>query len=317
MKRILFTIGLIVCFSAGATYLQDPTAIEHGGTAATTAAAARTNLGVLPLSGGSLSGALTSGSTISATGSISSLAGITAQQLTATNLTPLRALVVGNNNNLQVSSVTDVQLTTLNSVTANVQTQLNDKATLSQVNARVSRTGDSMSGPLQMADGSASAPSLSFSGAADTGVYRTGLGNVGVSVSNATQFIVGVTAVTSSQPLIGAKGLAVTRTNIASAATLASADCSSGFINLTGTTATTLAGIAVPTNGGATVGMLCYVVNLTGQNLTVAHQSGSAGTAAERIITNTGADVVSTGNSTATFIYSQFEPRWILLNAEL
>lgn len=61
-------------------------------------------------------------------------------------------------------------------------------------------------------------------------------------------------------------------------------------------------------------GKLIYVVNQTGFDMTIAHQSGTDPTAANRIITMTGADRTTTGNGTATLIYSGAALRWLLVN---
>lgn len=60
-------------------------------------------------------------------------------------------------------------------------------------------------------------------------------------------------------------------------------------------------------------GHLVVVVNQTGFDMTVAHQSGTDPTAANRIITMTGADRATTGNGAATLIYSAAAARWLLV----
>lgn len=60
-------------------------------------------------------------------------------------------------------------------------------------------------------------------------------------------------------------------------------------------------------------GKLIIVVNQTGQDMTIAHQSGTDPTAANRIISMTGADRSTTGNGSATLIYSGAASRWLLL----
>lgn len=66
--------------------------------------------------------------------------------------------------------------------------------------------------------------------------------------------------------------------------------------------------------GGGRDGKLIYIVNQTGFDMTISHQSGVDATAANRIITMTGADRATTGNGTATLIYSASASRWLLLN---
>lgn len=112
------------------------------------------------------------------------------------------------------------------------------------------------------------------------------------------------------------EGLYVTQETTASAATIAALDCSGGFARLSGTTATTIQGIAAPSTSANNVSKYCTIMNLTGQNLTIAHQNGSA-SAANQITTMTGADSVSTGNSSAILIYDPNSTKWILLSHEL
>ena len=61
-------------------------------------------------------------------------------------------------------------------------------------------------------------------------------------------------------------------------------------------------------------GKFLIVLNRTGQNLTIAHDSGVDATAANRIYCLTAADKTVTGNSAALLIYSGAVSRWILLN---
>lgn len=61
-------------------------------------------------------------------------------------------------------------------------------------------------------------------------------------------------------------------------------------------------------------GKFLILLNLTGQNMTIAHDSGVEPTAANRIYTMTGADTATTGNGAAMLIYNSSSSRWILLN---
>ena len=60
-------------------------------------------------------------------------------------------------------------------------------------------------------------------------------------------------------------------------------------------------------------GHLVVILNQTGYDMTVAHQSGVEPTAANRIITMTGADRTTTGNGAATFLYNANTARWMLI----
>ena len=61
-------------------------------------------------------------------------------------------------------------------------------------------------------------------------------------------------------------------------------------------------------------GKFLIILNQTGQNMTIAHESGTDPTAGNRIITMTGADRATTGNGAATLIYSASASRWILIS---
>lgn len=87
------------------------------------------------------------------------------------------------------------------------------------------------------------------------------------------------------------------RTNVASTATIAALAITSSYVKLTGSTATDLQGITAGKNG-----QMIVVANLTGQNLTIRNQSASAASGA-KITTMTGADITTTGNGAAGFIY--------------
>lgn len=69
----------------------------------------------------------------------------------------------------------------------------------------------------------------------------------------------------------------------------------------------TINGIA---NGGD--GQWHIIYNATGFNMTIANDSGTDPTPANRIYTNTGADVSTTGNGCVTVIYDSSASRWIV-----
>jgi hypothetical protein len=67
---------------------------------------------------------------------------------------------------------------------------------------------------------------------------------------------------------------------------------------------------------GGRDGKFVIIVNQTAQNMTIAAEGGATGndpTAANRILTMTGADRATTGNGAATLIYSAAASRWILI----
>lgn len=122
------------------------------------------------------------------------------------------------------------------------------------------------------------------------------VGTVASFVLNAgAQTIAGVKTF-SSLPVLSA-GISTSRLNVASTATIASLASSNGFVKLTGSTATDLQGIAAGVDGQQIV-----LYNATGQTLTIRNQSASAASGA-KITTMTGADLTTTGNGSAIFIY--------------
>jgi hypothetical protein len=85
------------------------------------------------------------------------------------------------------------------------------------------------------------------------------------------------------------------------------------FVQVSGPTgAFAINGIA-----GGRDGKFLILLNRTGQNMTIAHDSGVDPTAANRIYTMTGADRATTGDGAALLIYSAADSRWILLNLDL
>jgi len=85
------------------------------------------------------------------------------------------------------------------------------------------------------------------------------------------------------------------------------------FVEVSGPTgAFTINGLNA--DGAMRDGKLLVIVNQTGQDMTIAFQSGTDPTAANRIITMTGADRATTGNGVATLIYSATASRWLLIS---
>ena len=83
------------------------------------------------------------------------------------------------------------------------------------------------------------------------------------------------------------------------------------FIRVTGPTgAFNITGIAKPDNPD---GRVVILYNTTSQNMTITNDATS--TAANRILTNTGSDVATTGTGIVSLIYSVTDARWILLTA--
>lgn len=67
---------------------------------------------------------------------------------------------------------------------------------------------------------------------------------------------------------------------------------------------------------GGTDGRELILWNATGFNMTISHDSGVEPTAANRIYTATGADVVTTANGSARLIYDSEDSRWLLIGSQ-
>ncbi len=76
-------------------------------------------------------------------------------------LTPNRAVITNASNQLASSIITDTELSNLSGTTSAIQTQLNNK---------VAKAGDTMTGTLQLPAGTTAAPSLTFTGSTTTGL---------------------------------------------------------------------------------------------------------------------------------------------------
>jgi hypothetical protein len=63
-------------------------------------------------------------------------------------------------------------------------------------------------------------------------------------------------------------------------------------------------------------GQEVVLYNSTAYAMTITNQSASS-TAPNRIITNTGADIVTTGSGAVTLVYSQADARWVVISAQL
>jgi hypothetical protein len=67
---------------------------------------------------------------------------------------------------------------------------------------------------------------------------------------------------------------------------------------------------------GGRNGRVLKLYNATGQNMTIAHDSGVDPTPANRIYTMTGADRATTANGTAELVYDSEDSRWILISLD-
>lgn len=104
--------------------------------------------------------------------------------------------------------------------------------------------------------------------------------------------------------------LSVTRSEVASAATINALSSDTGLIRLTGTTASTINGAVAGRDG-----QILIIWNNTGANMTIAHESASA-SAANRIVVATGSNFVTTGNGCAILIYDAGLSRWLKIASQ-
>jgi hypothetical protein len=111
----------------------------------------------------------------------------------------------------------------------------------------------------------------------------------------------------------GGLALRGTSLTLANGTNTAVAVGNSSLVDVTGPTAAfTIAGIA-----GGVDGKLLIIVNRTAQNMTIAHESTSETTTANRINTSTAANVSTTGAGYVMLIYSAAASRWLLLASQL
>lgn len=101
-----------------------------------------------------------------------------------------------------------------------------------------------------------------------------------------------------------------TRTDVASNASITGMASTSSYVYLTGSTATTIHGITAGKDG-----QILIIVNRTGANMTIANESATETTAANRITTLSGGDFVTTGDGSVMLIYDTVNSRWNRIGA--
>ena len=102
---------------------------------------------------------------------------------------------------------------------------------------------------------------------------------------------------------------AAQKTDVATSATINALSTASGFIKLTGTTATTLNGLASGSNGKEV-----FLYNGSTALVTIVYQSGSA-SSSDQITTPNGLNVLMEAGTSAIFKYDSSATKWILINA--
>lgn len=210
-------------------------------------------------------------------------------------------------------------------VAANQQVTIGSAATTNQQHTiQVSDTGGSFSTHLFLTAGAAASTpfyisnnrtdciiGLSGGSSSNDGANIRLFGSTTPSNNNKFEIRQGTTAkfsLDSNAVGIFANAIATNRLDVASAATITALSCANSFVKLTGATATALQGITAGVDG-----QRLTLVNLTGSNLTVQHENAGA-SASARITTMTGADVATTANGAAEFIYDTGSSRWICLD---
>lgn len=102
--------------------------------------------------------------------------------------------------------------------------------------------------------------------------------------------------------------LSILDSDVATAASITNMAVETSVIRMTGSTATNLHGIHADT-----FNKLIWIYNVSSATVTLKHQSATEGTAANRIICNTGADVAITTGKSACLWYDDNQSRWIHL----
>lgn len=122
----------------------------------------------------------------------------------------------------------------------------------------------------------------------------------------------GASATITNKTAIRASGtVTIDSSDVATAASITNMTVATSFIRLTGSTATALHGIHADAYA-----KILTIYNVSSATVTLKHQSGTEGTAANRIICNTGADVAITTGKSAILQYDTNQSRWIhLLNS--
>jgi hypothetical protein len=250
MKTKILGVLSLLCSSAYAYFPGSPAAIiQQGGTGATTASQAISNLGGVHIGGDTMSGALyTPG-------------------VNDSSLSPSQAVVSDSNSNLVSSSTTSTELSYMHGVTEGVQTQLNAKQTQLSTGNLTGQGSVMISGGTGSVIGTGSQISVATSGSLTTGVLASSdwnSFNTGASeASTAIQSVSGQGSVSISSAIGGNVTVSVSTSGTSSTGVLASSDWNNFNNKISGSTAplTSGAGSLLTFNGTAEI--IGTAVNIT------------------------------------------------------
>lgn len=152
-------------------------------------------------------------------------------------------------------------------------------------------------------DGTAGAPSYSWSNDPDTGIYRGGSGIISFSGNASDILTVGASTISCGIPIN------FTSTAVASSATINALNSSTSHIRITGSTATTINGISA----GLRAGQIITISSISAA-LTLAHQSGSA-SGPDRIYCPESVDLILSSPSSVSLIYDLTAGSWVVSSA--
>ena len=161
------------------------------------------------------------------------------------------------------------------------------------------------------AGGGAATGSLSL---AIGGIFTAGIEDNGVSITSAIAgkfiepLVLGGSGTITNKTAAWIDGTySITRSTVASAASITNMAVATSYIEITGSTATAIHGIHADTFAKEII-----IYNATNTTVTLKNQSGTEGTAANRIITGTGGDLVIPTGKSVRLYDNQGVSRWIV-----
>ncbi len=119
---------------------------------------------------------------------------------------------------------------------------------------------------------------------------------------------VGVPTITNKTAAVFEGTFTITTSNISSSTNITNMTIGTSIVRITGSTATALHGIHADA-----FSKVLILHNVSSATVTLKHQSGTEGTAANRIICYTGADIAIAAGHSAQLYYDTTQSRWIVL----